>query len=218
MICKQCGAEISDHAKYCTGCGTAVGAVKTSVDTVQDEKSVNAVKDSKSVNAVKDGKSLHTVKKGKSANSLKDGKKVTENIFLCPDGKYRWVYEYSMLKNPVILITVFKVLLLSFGIVAGYVMILSVINGRPILVPLDDMERKALTIVSLALLFCLLTGYLIVAASKGFKYCVLFEMDENGVLHKELPKRFKKTQALSALAVIAGLAAKKARRRMKNRI
>lgn len=63
--------------------------------------------------------------------------------------------------------------------------------------------------VGLALLFCILTGYLIAASSKGFKYCVLFEMDEQGVLHKELPKSLKKTQALSALTVIAGLAAKR---------
>ena len=28
-----------------------------------------------------------------------DGRKVTENIYLCPDGKYRWIYEYKMLKN-----------------------------------------------------------------------------------------------------------------------
>ena len=29
--------------------------------------------------------------------------KVTENILLCPDGKYRWVYEFEMLKNPTLL-------------------------------------------------------------------------------------------------------------------
>ena len=35
---------------------------------------------------------------------------------LCPDGKYRWVYDVPMLKNPSILLEVFWVLGISFGI------------------------------------------------------------------------------------------------------
>ena len=31
------------------------------------------------------------------------------NIKLCPDGKYRWIYEFPMMKNPTILFTLFKV-------------------------------------------------------------------------------------------------------------
>jgi len=42
-----------------------------------------------------------------------EGHKVTENIFLCPDGKYRWIYEYQMLKNPTILIAIMKAMLVS---------------------------------------------------------------------------------------------------------
>ena len=38
-------------------------------------------------------------------------------VTLYPDGKYRWVYEVPMLKNPSILIDVYKVLGISFGIV-----------------------------------------------------------------------------------------------------
>ena len=32
-----------------------------------------------------------------------------KNITLCADGKYRWTYEFSMLKNPMILLTIFKI-------------------------------------------------------------------------------------------------------------
>ena len=38
-------------------------------------------------------------------------------VTLCPDGKYHWVYEVPMLKNPSILIDVYKVLGISFAIV-----------------------------------------------------------------------------------------------------
>ena len=51
------------------------------------------------------------------------GDKITENVYLCPDGKYRWCYEFRMLKNPAILITVLKVLMLSFGIVVGFMVL-----------------------------------------------------------------------------------------------
>ena len=34
---------------------------------------------------------------------------------LCPDGKYRWVYDVPMLTNPSILFDVYWVLLISFG-------------------------------------------------------------------------------------------------------
>lgn len=42
---------------------------------------------------------------------------INNRVKLYPDGKYRWVYEVPMLKNPTILIDVFKVLGISFGIV-----------------------------------------------------------------------------------------------------
>ena len=137
----------------------------------------------------------------------KEGKKVTENIYLCPDGKYRWVYELSMLKNPVILMTVLKVLLISGCIVAGYVLILKLSGGGTMSGGMSDMDRMGVTVLGIALLCCILIAYLVVAASKGWKYCVLFEMDEEGIVHRELPKSFRKTQALSLLGVLAGLAA-----------
>ncbi|MCQ2419388.1 MAG: hypothetical protein MJ085_06335 [Clostridia bacterium] len=136
-----------------------------------------------------------------------EGKKITENIFLCSDGKYRWVYEYSMLKNPVILSTIFKVLLIAALIVTGFVMILNLINGNLGFAQPSDMEKTGLTVAGIAFLACVLIAYLVVAKSKGFKYCVLFEMDEKSITHKELAKSFKKTQALSALTFLAGLAA-----------
>ena len=43
--------------------------------------------------------------------------KADSRVTLCPDGKYRWVYEVPMLKNPSILYDVYKVLGISFGVV-----------------------------------------------------------------------------------------------------
>ena len=40
-----------------------------------------------------------------------------ERVKLCNDGKYRWVFEVNMLKNPTILFDVYNVMFMSFIIV-----------------------------------------------------------------------------------------------------
>ena len=37
---------------------------------------------------------------------------MSENIKKCEDGSYRWVYEFDMLKNPIIILTVLKIFVL----------------------------------------------------------------------------------------------------------
>ena len=51
-----------------------------------------------------------------------------------------------------------------------------------------------------------LVGYLFYIVIAGSHYCVLFEMDENGVKHTQLPKQFKKADALGTVLALAGLA------------
>ena len=51
--------------------------------------------------------------------------KVTEKdkkVKLYPDGKYRWVYELNLLKNPTVLFDVWIVLAMSVFIVAIFIM------------------------------------------------------------------------------------------------
>ena len=53
-------------------------------------------------------------------NSIEKASKAVESksyqgkeVRLCSDGKYRWVYEMNMLKNPTIFFTVLKVMMIS---------------------------------------------------------------------------------------------------------
>ena len=48
-------------------------------------------------------------------------------------------------------------------------------------------------------------AYIIVACIYGWKYIVLFEMDETGVSHNQMPKQFEKAQGLAWLTTMAGL-------------
>lgn len=133
------------------------------------------------------------------------GQKVSGNIYLCPDGKYRWIYEFPMLKNPAILITVFKVLGLSALIVAAFGLILDLAeDGR--ITPAASGEWKVGLYVLLFLIALVIVSYLILAANYGWKYIVLFEMDEKQVVHIQMPKQFEKAQALGWLTAMAGLA------------
>lgn len=131
--------------------------------------------------------------------------KVTENVYLCRDGKYRWVYEFDMLRNPTILITLWKVFGLSLGLVFLFVFVLDVFQGN--IGGLTDAWSMIWPFL-LILLFLMVLGiiaYLILAASYGWKYMVLFTMDETGVEHRQMKKQFDKAEALGWLAAAGGL-------------
>lgn len=133
-----------------------------------------------------------------------EGTRVTENIYLGPDGKYRWSYAYDMLKNPVILFTTWKVLGLAALIVALFIAVLGVIEGGIAIPGPDDM--KIIGILILVFFVLSIIAYLIVAASYGWKYMVLFEMDEDGVMFRQMKSQFNKAQALGWIAAVAAAA------------
>ena len=135
------------------------------------------------------------------------GNKVTDNIYICPDGKYRWIYELSMRKNPVLLFTIWKVLGIAAGIVLAFVTLVSLITGN-----LNGWSglwgtAKGVLLAGLVLMVLAVVGYAVVAASYGWKYIVLFEMDEEGIVHMQMPKQAEKAEAMGWLTAMAGLVA-----------
>ncbi len=127
-------------------------------------------------------------------------------IMLCPDGVYRWTYEFSMYRNPTILFTVWKVMALSFGLIwlvtAGIDLLTNGFNAQ------DQLQTAGMFLMLFAGIGIVIGGiaYLIVAAMYGGKYCVVFEMNGQGVRHSQMPKQFKKAQVLGAIAALAGAA------------
>ena len=125
-----------------------------------------------------------------------------KEIQLCADGKYRWVYELNMLTNPIIFWTVLKVL----GGVWLFLYVFMLIFG--------DFATfweafRIFAYVMAGIVALSLMGYLVVAAMYKGKYVVLFEMDEDGISHTQMPRQYKKAQVLSAFTVLAGLASGK---------
>ena len=129
-------------------------------------------------------------------------------VTLYPDGKYRWVYEVPMLKNPSILIDVYKVLGISFGIVWLFnVLVIGCEDG----LSLENLWGITSGFLILMGVFLVIgyVAYVIVAWTYGWKYVVLFTLDEREVKHEQMPRQVKKAQVLGALTALVGVAAGK---------
>lgn len=123
--------------------------------------------------------------------------KTPDSITFCEDGKYRWAYDLPMMKNPSILFTIYKVLLIAACLPLLIVLISSGFK--------DTLNiLKTFAIVLLILFVIGFIAYAIVAATYGWYYCVIFEMDEKGVLHAQQQKQFSKAQALGMITALAG--------------
>lgn len=136
------------------------------------------------------------------------GKDNYENIssthpLLCPDGKYRWVYDVPMLKNPSILLEVYWVLGVSFGIVWLITMLIGACSGNVRLPDVWGVTRGFL--ILMAVFFVIgYVAYFFVAWHYGWKYSILFIMDEKEVVHKQLPGTEGKARAIGKLTALAG--------------
>ena len=134
--------------------------------------------------------------------------KADSRVTLCPDGKYRWVYEVPMLKNPSILYDVYKVLGISIGVVwLLNVLLIGCEEGFSF----DNLWGSTCVILVVMLILAVigLIAYVIVAWCYGWKYVVLFTMDEKKIVHQQMPRQVKKAQILGALTSFAGVAAGK---------
>jgi len=128
----------------------------------------------------------------------------SRNITMCPDGKYRWVYELDMYKSSVIIKELWRVLLISGAIVLAFLFVLNIMDND-LLETLQFIAQVAAILFGIFLVLSII-GYLIFAYIVGGKYCVVFEMDEYGINHKQHDKHVKKSELIGALTVFAGLA------------
>ena len=132
------------------------------------------------------------------------------NIRHGKDGVYRWVYEFNLYRNPTILFTILKIffVIIAIGIV---IMLASMLNDYAHGYTQADDILESVRFGILFMLFWMVlcvVGYLIYAAMNGGKYCVMFEMDENGVTHRQFAKHVEKAQVVGLVNVLAGIATK----------
>lgn len=124
-----------------------------------------------------------------------------DRVTMCMDGKYRWVYELSLFRNPTVLFTLLKVFLIVTAIMWVMAFLIGLGDGAA------EAARTACMMAGICLAImiplCLL-GYAVYALKMGGKYCVVFEMDDEGVLHAQQQEQAEKAGLLSDIGVLAG--------------
>ena len=185
MYCPNCGNQLPEEARYCDKCGAQVA-----VDEVQSNEAAPCPAEAQEPAEAPAPKASNP----------------SPNITLGTDGKYHWYYEYKLMKNPTVLKVLMKIFFwIGFGLWL-FIIAIGFVEGGFNMKDFKDVSKVALLIVVLLEALTLIS-YLIYAALHGFRYCVLFEMDDKGVTHTQMPRQFRKAQAVSAIAVLAGMAA-----------
>jgi hypothetical protein len=129
----------------------------------------------------------------------------SKNITMCQDGKYRWVYELDLYKSSVIIKELWRVLLISLVIVMLMVGLFSLFDGDSLKETLRFAGELGGVLFGIFLVLSIV-GYLVYAFLVGGKYCVVFEMDEEGINHKQHQKHVKKSELIGAITILAGIA------------
>ena len=128
----------------------------------------------------------------------------SKNITMCPDGKYRWVYELDMYKSSVIIKEVWRAMLIAGVIVLAFLFVINIMDND-LMEALEFVAQAAAVLFGIFLVLSII-GYMVFAFIIGGKYCVVFEMDEEGINHKQHQKHVKKAELIGAITALAGMA------------
>lgn len=205
MYCNHCGTPLPPGARFCNVCGTPVphpddapAAPPPYQPARQAAPSYQPAQPQSPT-----GTGGYSPNGGYPPNGGQPPYQ-SRNIVFCDDGKYRWTYEVHMMKNPVLIITVFKAFGVTFLIMWVLMAIIGLLSGDGLDAVLGI--TKVVLIMIAIFVPLIFIAFLIVAAINGWKYVVLFEMDEQGVLHQQLNRQVKRSKAIAWLAILAGLA------------
>jgi hypothetical protein len=127
---------------------------------------------------------------------------ISKNITGSSTGSYSWMYEFSLWKNPAVLITVFKVSLIALMVPVLLMFFLTLRDG------VGEAFKLLLSMLGIGfvlMIVLMVAAYVMLSIAYGGKYYVLFKMDKKGVNHIQLDKQHKKAQALGFLTALIGL-------------
>ena len=180
MFCENCGKKRIANEAFCEGCGHPFPKTESNEDPVISEEIKVETVEVKTDESLQNNHGNITIK----------------------GSDMQWMYEFSFWKSPVLIITLFKVLLISVLALALMMFFITLGDG------FQDAINVFLTILGLVggiLLVLLAAAYVLVGLLYGGKYFVLFKMDDKGVNHIQLDKQYKKAQALGFLTALIGL-------------
>ena len=125
-----------------------------------------------------------------------------ERVKLCEDGKYRWIYNMSTLKNPTMMTRMGKILGLTL-LVVYIVAQLASLTGEG-----ENSFRYTVEMLTPAILIILavyVVSYLLWVLLCGGTYVCAFEMDDGGILHAQGQNKTEKQKLIEQMTVLMGL-------------
>lgn len=126
---------------------------------------------------------------------------VGEEIMRNQMGQYCWIYEMSLLKNPTIFLLVWKIFFFVILGIFAFTMLISLFEGNAEQIP-ESLPILGYFLIGMTVLVGI--SYLIYAAIMGWKYIVKFEMDEQGINHKQLDIQARKAEAIGMITTAVG--------------
>jgi len=202
--CSNCGTQLPDEAKFCISCGAAVAspapapaAPQPTPQVVPPVAPAATPPPPPPAPAVNPAGQMHQ-------QNTSDNDNLKQGVQLCADGRYRWIYEMNMWKNPTILLLAVKIFFWVFVGVWAFMVILNICDNGWKGDEIWNITWVFLIIMGVFAVIILLS-YALVAAIYGGKYIVLFEMDEQHITHSQIPSQAKKAQALGMITAAAGV-------------
>ena len=124
-----------------------------------------------------------------------------ERVKLCEDGKYRWIYRMSTLKNPTMMIRMGKILGVTLLVIYIIAQLASLIGEgeKPFLQTVEMLVPAILIILAVYIV-----SYLLWALLCGGTYVCAFEMDDAGILHAQGQNKTEKQKLIEQMTVLLG--------------
>ena len=124
-----------------------------------------------------------------------------ERVQQCGDGKYRWIYKMSTLKNPTMMIRMGKILGVTLLVIYIIAQLASLIGeGEKPFLQTVEMLVPAIFII----LAVYIVSYLLWALLCGGTYVCAFEMDDAGILHAQGQNKTEKQKLIEQMTVLLG--------------
>lgn len=189
MFCEQCGEKAPDKALFSEECGTRLapsGTAAEKSDALPEERHDT-------------GPEPGLREDGPEASELA----VTPGIRQDLKGKYRWMIEINLLQDTTIPLTVWKILLLCCLAPLTLTIILAIAEGN-LTAHLFSIFRLFGLLAAIMTALVVIGYYLVFIPIQGVRYPVVFEMDQKGICHLQMPKSQDKTELLAWLGILAG--------------
>jgi len=128
---------------------------------------------------------------------------VSENVMRHGD-EYRWVHDVNLWRDTMLLSILLKIILFAPLVPALLLMVVETLEGSP--VQGLQVSAQAYAIIAGIMLGLFIIAYPLYVLLHGGRYSILFEMDDEGVDHIEMPSRVGRTDLLARVGFMAGLA------------